>query len=255
LKRHIAGLACAAMTVLSVPALASTATAQASDPVSALRSQFTTGLGVKTVDTTKMRRGDGNAVVAKRTGVFQFGTSGILASDHTAQLRIKASDLGLSEASTTGEDDELTKALTGMSKPERVVRIKNATYISGGMFGEFLPADKTWLRFDTAAGFTGSLSQLVNVAEPSTLKALLSHAAVKQAGTYAGKITFGELYKVSPWFRVSLGERPSGRAAKIAVSWKLYLGADKLAKRLTTSYPADTKDAVTIDTSYTGWGS
>lgn len=255
LKRHIAGLACAAMTVLSVPALASTATAQASDPISALRSQFKTGLGVKTVDTTKMRSVAGNAVVAKRTGVFQFGTSGIRASDHTAQLRIKASDLGLSEASTTSEDDQMTKLLAGLTKPERVVRIKNATYISGGMLGEFLPADKTWLRFDTVAGFTGSLSQLVNVAEPSTLKALLAHTTVKRAGTYAGKITFGELYKISPWFRVSVGEPMDRRTGKISMSWKLYLGSDKLAKRLTTSYPAGSKDAVTVDTSYTGWGS
>ena len=142
-----------------------------------------------------------------------------------------------------------------MTKPERVVRIKNATYISGGMFGEFLPADKTWLRYDTVAGFTGSLSQLVNVAEPSTLKALLAHATVKRAGTYAGKITFGELYKVSPWFRVSVGQPMSGRTGKVSMSWKLYLGADKLAKRLTTSYPAGSKDAVTVDTGYTGWGS
>ncbi|SNT04609.1 hypothetical protein SAMN05216276_1022112 [Streptosporangium subroseum] len=255
LKRHIAGLACAAMTVLSVPALASTATAQASDPISALRSQFKTGLGVKTVDTTKVRGIAGNAVVAKRTGVFQFGTSGIRASDHTAQLRIKPSDLGLSEESTTDEDSQLTKLFTGMTKPERVVRIKNATYISGGMFGEFLPADKTWLRFDTTAGATGSLSQLVNVAEPSTLKALLAHTTVKRAGTYAGKITLGELHKVSPWFRVSLGTPLDRKNAKVSLSWKLYLGADKLAKRLTTSYPAGSKDAVTVDTSYTGWGS
>ena len=255
LKRHIAGLACAAMTVLSVPALASTATAQASDPISALRSQFKTGLGVKTVDTTKVRGIAGNAVIAKRTGVFQFGTSGIRASDHTGQLRIKPSDLGLSEASTTSEDDQLTKLFTCMTKPERVVRIKNATYISGGVFGEFLPADKTWLRFDGAAGVTGSLSQLVNVAEPSTLKVLLAHTTVKRAGTYAGKITFGELHKISPWFRVSLGAPLDRKTAKISMSWKLYLGADKLAKRLTVSYLAGAKDAVTVDTSYTGWGS
>ena len=43
--------------------------------------------------------------------------------------------------------------------------------------------------------------------------------------------------------------------AKLSMSWKLYLGADKLAKRLTTSYPAGSKDATTVDTSYTGWGS
>ncbi|MDP9846650.1 hypothetical protein [Streptosporangium lutulentum] len=255
MKRHIAGLACAAMTVLSVPALASTATAQTSDPISALRGQFKTGLGVKTVDTTKVRGLAGNAVVAKRTGVFQFGTSGIRASDHTAQLRIKPSDLGLNGETTTSDDDQLTKLFTGMTKPEQVVRIKNATYVSGGMFGEFLPVDKTWFRFDNTVGVLGAMSQFVNVAEPSTLKTLLGRATVKQAGTYAGKITFSELYKVSPWFRASIGGPLTSKDAKTSMSWKLYLGADKLAKRLTTSYPAGAKDAITVDTSYTGWGS
>ncbi|MFC7645134.1 hypothetical protein ACFQX6_34200 [Streptosporangium lutulentum] len=243
------------MTVLSVPALASTATAQTSDPISALRGQFKTGLGVKTVDTTKVRGLAGNAVVAKRTGVFQFGTSGIRASDHTAQLRIKPSDLGLNGETTTSDDDQLTKLFTGMTKPEQVVRIKNATYVSGGMFGEFLPVDKTWFRFDNTVGVLGAMSQFVNVAEPSTLKTLLGRATVKQAGTYAGKITFSELYKVSPWFRASIGGPLTSKDAKTSMSWKLYLGADKLAKRLTTSYPAGAKDAITVDTSYTGWGS
>ncbi|ACZ84236.1 hypothetical protein [Streptosporangium roseum] len=254
MKRYIAGLACAATAVLSAPALASTAHAQAADPISALKSQFSSGRGVNFVDTTKTQGPQGNMVLAKRTGALQFGPSGISASDQTAQLRFKASDF---EDLTEGEEDEdFSKFFRGLAKPERVVRIKNTTYVSGGVMGEFMPADKTWVRFpDGLLGFTGAMSQFVNVAEPATLKALLAHAT-KHGGTYSGKITFGELNKVSPWFRASLGA-PTAKTAKIVVSWKLFLGSDRLAKRLVTTYSTagSAESTVTVDTRYTGWGS
>ncbi|MFI7055995.1 hypothetical protein ACIBLB_28420 [Streptosporangium canum] len=254
MKRYIAGLACAATAVLGAPALASTAHAQAADPITALKSQFSSGRGVNFVDTTKVKGTQGNMVLAKRTGAFQFGPSGISASDQTAQLRFKESDF---EGITEGEEDEeISKFFAGLAKPERVVRVKNTTYVSGGVMGEFMPADKTWVRFpDGLLGFTGTMSQFVNVAEPATLKALLAHAT-KRAGTYSGKITFGELNKVSPWFRASKGT-PAAKTAKTVVSWKLFLGSDRLAKRLVTTYSMGGSDesAVTIDTRYTGWGS
>ncbi|OUC95212.1 hypothetical protein [Streptosporangium minutum] len=252
MKRYIAGLACAATAVLGAPALASTAHAQAADPITALKSQFSSGRGVNFVDTTKMQGPQGSMVLAKRTGALQFGSSGISASDQTGQLRFKASDF----EGAFGDDEDMSKLFAGLAKPERVVRIKNATYVSGGVMGEFMPADKTWVRFpDGMLGFTGTVSQFVNVAEPATLKTLLAHAT-KRAGTYSGKITFGELNKVSPWFRASMGA-PSAKTAKTVVSWKLFLGSDRLAKRLVTTYSAAGSDesAVTVDTRYTGWGS
>ncbi|MEU7989733.1 hypothetical protein AB0B56_33225 [Streptosporangium canum] len=255
MKRYIAGLACAATAVLGAPALASTAHAQAADPITALKSQFSSGRGVNFVDTTKVQGTQGNMVLVKRTGAFQFGPSGISASDQTAQLRFKESDFeGL--LVEDGEDEGFSKVVRGLAKPERVVRIKNTTYVSGGVMGEFMPADKTWVRFpDGLLGLTGTMSQFVNVAEPATLKALLAHAT-KSAGTYSGKITFGELNKVSPWFRASMGA-PTTKTAKTVVSWKLFLGSDRLAKRLVTTYSGAGSDesAVTVDTRYTGWGS
>ncbi|MET8337237.1 hypothetical protein ABZV14_20380 [Streptosporangium canum] len=255
MKRYIAGLACAATAVLGAPALASTAHAQAADPITALKSQFSSGRGVNFVDTTKVQGTQGNMVLVKRTGALQFGPSGISASDQTAQLRFKESDFeGL--LMEDGEDEGFSKVIRGLAKPERVVRIKNTTYVSGGVMGEFMPADKTWVRFpDGLLGLTGTMSQFVNVAEPATLKALLAHAT-KSAGTYSGKITFGELNKVSPWFRASMGA-PTAKTAKTVVSWKLFLGSDRLAKRLVTTYSGAGSDesAVTVDTRYTGWGS
>ncbi|MER5319595.1 hypothetical protein [Streptosporangium roseum] len=258
MKRYIAGLACAATAVLGAPALASTAHAQAADPITALKSQFSSGRGVNFVDTTKVQGPQGNIVLAKRTGALQFGPSGISASDQTAQLRFKESDFeGLTEGAEGGEGETASKVFTGMTKPERVVRIKNTTYVSGGILGEFMPADKTWVRFPgDMLGFTGELSQIVNVAEPATLKALLAHAT-KHGGTYSGKITFGELNKVSPWFRASKLSGVTGRAAKSVVSWKLFLGSDRLAKRLVTTYSmaGSAESKLTVDTRYTGWGS
>ncbi|MEU4829761.1 hypothetical protein [Streptosporangium sp. NPDC023615] len=258
MKRYIAGLACAATAVLSVPALASTAHAQAADPITALKSQFKNGRGVAFVDTTKVRYNGQGAVMAQRKGALQFGASGISASDQTTKLRIKASDVAqMSE----GLEEEEAKVLAGLAKPERVIRVKNTSYTSGGIFGEFLPEGKTWLQLPGGMmGNTARLSQLVNPAEPVTLKALLAHATTKTRTAYAGKITFGELYKVSPWFRAGVFLKPTAKQAKSVVTWRLALGSDLLPRRLTTSYSGSALGAaggptLTVETRYTGWGS
>ncbi|MEV8633349.1 hypothetical protein AB0395_16980 [Streptosporangium sp. NPDC051023] len=263
MKRYIAGLACAATAALSVPALASTAHAQAADPVTALKSKLGSGQGVTFVDKTKIYTAGKSAVIVDRTGTLQFGPSGIVASDQTGKLRLSEKDLkelndALAEADQEDQDDAaFIRAFAGLAKPERVVRIGRTSYISGGFFGEFLPAGKTWLRFPgDSLGIMGSMTQSVNAAEPETLKALLAHATTKRTGFYSGKITYGELFKVSPWLRASLsGERP-GALSKTAVNWKLYVGADQLPQRLTTTYVAyPDKTVTTYDTTYSGWGS
>lgn len=257
MKRYIAGLACAATAMLGVPALASTAHAQAADPINALKKQFKSGLGVAYVDTTKTRASYGSAVMAQRKGVFQFGASGINASDQTTKLRLKVSDVA---AISEDMSEEEAKALTGLANPERVIRVKNTSYVSGGVLGQFLPDDKTWLKMPGVLGYTGRLGQLVNPAEPATLKALLARAAIKRPTAYSGKITFGELYRVSPWFRAGVVIAPTGKQAKTVVRWKLVLGSDLLARKLTTSYSADALGAekgmtLSVETRYTGWGS
>ncbi|GAA3137357.1 hypothetical protein [Streptosporangium carneum] len=255
MKRYIAGLACAATAVLGVPALASTAHAQAAaDPVAALKKQLRSGHGVKYSDITKVQSADIRQVLGDRQGTLQFGASGISASDQTTKLRIKASDI---EALVGDSEDEKAKGLRGLAKPERVVRIGNTTYISGGFFGEYLPEGKTWLRLPGAnLGILGTTGQPINPAEPATLKALLAHAVTKRPGSYSGKITQGELYKVSPWYRATAIYKPSGKAAKSVLNWKLFVGGDQLPQRLTTTYSRGGRDnIVTIDTRYSGWGS
>jgi hypothetical protein len=262
LKRYIAGLACAATAVLGAPALASTAHAQAADPITALKGQLKDGNGVTYVDIMKTQGSSKNTIAGHRKGELQFSTSGISASDHTTQLRFEEGALDLSfgedEHDTTEEEKKLSKLFAGLAEPERVVRIKKKAYLSGGVFGQFLPQDKPWLGYpgDTL-GVTGSMGQLINVAEPATLKTLLAHATVKKPAAYAGKITFGELQKVSPWFRASHdGLKLSGEQAKTTINWKLFLNADRLPARLATSYTQFSSGPTwTVDTRYTNWGS
>ncbi|GAA3414364.1 hypothetical protein [Streptosporangium vulgare] len=268
LKRYIAGLACAATAVLGVPALASTAHAQAADPISALKSQLKSGNGVAFVDTLKIRSGKKSTILAHRKGELQFGASGVEASDHTTQLRFEEDLLAFdTEENTFGaeEDDiektetekDLDRLFSGLTEPERVVRVKNKAYIWGGAFGQFLPQDKPWLVYpQDTFGLTGSLGQFVNPTEPATLKALLAHATVKRPTAYSGKITFGELHKVSPWFRVAHEAPLSKQQAKLVVNWRLFLNADRLPVRLTTSSSDFANGPTsTIDTRYSGWGS
>ncbi|WP_436761114.1 hypothetical protein [Streptosporangium sp. V21-05] len=262
LKRYIAGLACAATAVLGVPALASTAHAQAADPVSALKSRLKSGYGVAFVDTVKIRNGKKSTTLAHRKGELQFGASGVAASDHTTQLRAQEDLFAFdTEENDGGEKTEAEKDLdrlfAGLAEPERVVRVKNKAYIQGGAFGQFLPEDKPWLVYpkDTF-GLTGSLGQFVNPTEPSTLKALLARATVKRPTAYSGKITFGELNKVSPWFRVAQEVPLTKQQAKTVVNWRLFLNADRLPVRLTISSSDFANGPTsTIDTRYSGWGS
>ncbi|GHE34142.1 hypothetical protein GCM10017673_41340 [Streptosporangium violaceochromogenes] len=255
MKQYIAGVACVATAVLTAPALTSTAyAAQPGDPVTALKSRIRSGHGVKFADITKMSDSSGNKkVFAQRKGVFRFGTSGIAASDQTGRLRFTKSEI---DALTGGNEEEPSKWLTGLAKPERVIRIGNVTYVSGGVFGEYLPEDKSWLRLPVPSlGATGTTSQVVNVAEPATLKALLAHAT-QSAGSYRGKITFGELYRVSPWFRAATMAPPTGKAKKTVVSWSLSVDANRLARRLTATYPLGAGGVkLTVETDYSGWGS
>ncbi|GAA2993997.1 hypothetical protein [Streptosporangium longisporum] len=254
MKRYIAGLACAATAVLGVPALASTAHAQVADPVTALKSQFKNGRGVTYTDTIKIRRQQKTEVLGKRVGELQFGTSGVIASDHTTTLRIKEGDLGLGLESNdeegSAESKRFNKLMAGLAEPERVVRIGNKAYISGGAFSRFMPTDRSWLQYpEDTHGVTGSMGQPVNAAEPATLKALLAHATVKQTSAYAGKITYSELHKVSPWFRAGVGQKLLEPLAKMKINWKLFLDGRGLPARLTIS-----SGGSTITTAYTNWG-
>ncbi|GGS81711.1 hypothetical protein GCM10010156_45540 [Planobispora rosea] len=249
MKRFAAVLACAAAAAaltgpLSVPA----AHAQAPDPLKALKGQLVTGRGVTFTDVTKVIQGGESQIFARRKGSLQFGRSGISAIDMTGRLNV------------SDDVKELLPELAKLGRPERILWVKNVSYLSGGLFGESMPEGKKWLRTPGLAfGVVGMSGQSVNAAEPATLKALLTRATTKRPTSYAGKITFGELYKVSPWFRASLGEKPTAKEAKTVITWKLALGSGRLPARLTATHSGDATgmkgSTITMDTRYTGWGS
>lgn len=249
MKRLIAGAAIAAATALLIAAPAQAAAAPA-NPVKALQKQFVTGKGVKFTERTTIIHGRTREIFVRRSGSFQFGKSGIAASEITGKFNINRSDL----------PEDAPELFVAMGTPEKSIRIGTTSYTSGGVFGTMIPEDKTWFKAANgpASGFTGFFAQVINVAEPKTLATILKTA--KPSGNdYNGSITFGELYKVSPWLRASMPMKLTAKASKVVVTWKLELNSKSLAERLVATFPSKvlygTSGRTSVDTRFTGWGS
>ncbi|MEV8632372.1 hypothetical protein AB0395_12020 [Streptosporangium sp. NPDC051023] len=260
MKRVIARVAMATVTAsvavtASVFVAATPVQAAPADPVKALTGQFTTGKGVRFTDVATLLDFAGNTSILKRTGSFQFGKAGIVASDITAKR--------------TSDDAEALAVLSWiLPKPERTIRIGTTSYYSGGAWAP--PKGKTWIKHPRGmnAGLSGSYGQIVNVAEPSTLKVLVTRG--KRTGrTYSGTVSLGTLEKVSPWLRsadlsVLTGTGGLSKSEKATVvRFTLTLGPDQLPRKLVTVYPPGTHVSaavgedrrLSIETDYTGWGS
>ncbi|GGL28130.1 hypothetical protein [Planomonospora parontospora] len=248
MKRVIAGIAAATVTtsVAATPAQASSA-----DPVKVLKSQFAAGKGVKFTDVTTTTEFAGSTSFLKRTGSFQFGRTGIVASDVTTKI-------------TTDELSWVSPSvLWRLGESERTIRIGTDSYYSGSTWKP--SKGKTWIKHQDGmtAGLSGWSSQLVNPIEPATLKVLITKG--KRTGrTYSGKISFGALAKVSPWLRNADLIKMSGEEKREVLRFTLTLGTNGLPQRLVTVYPQKThggKEAghedrrLSVETRYTGWGS
>ena len=249
MNRTIAGLAVAA----TAATLLTAAPAQAApiDPVKALKSQLVAGRGMTFTEATKINGPGFNIVFSRRTGTMQFAPSGPVAADMTGKINLPTDDL----------PEDADENLRAMATPEHVIWLKNRSYISGGLIGSLLPEDKTWFSPRgpgmVSLGLSGTLGQVINVAEPATFKALLAKATVT-GNTYRGSITFGELNKVSPWFRYSWMGRMTPKAAKFKLNWKLLLDGRRLPQRLTTSYDGAAIGIrgakLIIDSRFANWG-
>ncbi|MER6173746.1 hypothetical protein [Streptosporangium sp. NPDC001681] len=246
MKQVIAGVAVATVTTFVA---ATPVQAAAADPVKALKSQFVAGKGVKFTDVTTLVEFTGNTSFLRRTGSFQFGRAGIVASDVNAKR--------------TTDESEIPGILPwALDRPERTIRIGTTSYYSGGPWAP--SKGKTWIKHPNGmnAGFSGWYGQLVNVAEPATLKALITKG--KRTGrTYSGTISFGALEKISPWLRNVSLNRLSGNSKSAVLRFRLTLGSDQLPQRLITVYPGSTHVSaavgedrqLSVETRYTGWGS
>ncbi|MBO3750062.1 hypothetical protein J5X84_28610 [Streptosporangiaceae bacterium NEAU-GS5] len=254
MRRIIATLACAASAGLLAPALATPALAQArpADPVAALKKQFVTGHGVKFTERTILTEKGKSSVFVRRSGKFEFAKAGVRSSDITAKFNMTSADRAL-----------LPENLQAIFKPERTIRVGTTAYINGGFYGDKLPDGKTWLRFPggPSGGVTGSFGQIIDIAEPATLKRLVTTATRKGARAYSGTTTIGDLWKISPWFRnIRFGDKPTAAQKKVKIAWQLYVTAKGVPTRIVSKYNGaaleglSKSETVTVDTHFTGWG-
>ncbi|GGP94922.1 hypothetical protein [Streptosporangium pseudovulgare] len=226
-----------AATALAVPTAAVPAAAKAApaDPVAALEARFVAGHGVRIVESGRTYSGRELLSAQKRRGTVEFGPSGVAGHDV------------LSKSDLPGDD----------ATPLRTRTVGGDTYLSGGMIG------RKWVRSSTRAA--SPFFTPVMLLEPATLKSLLPAAkkggsAGKKAGpsTFKGTTTLGALYRVSPSYRASLGgKRPAAAVAATKVSWRLWLGRDRLPARLVTSWavpPRDMRVTRVSDVRFASWG-
>ncbi|WP_062437012.1 hypothetical protein [Herbidospora daliensis] len=227
----------AALLLVAAPAQA----AAPKDPVKAVRAMLLPGKGVTFTDVTDLvTLDDGGVAVQRRTGALMFGRGKIAASDITATWE---------------------KGPLGDSHNDgRTIRIGTVVYSSGGEFKGKLPKGKRWFK-QAKNGMTGDangwFSQVVNVAEPATLAALVK-AGKRSGNNYSGTITFARLAKVSPWFKATLPIRWD----KTVLTYKLTVGGNGLPQKLATSFPAtgiwDSPSwegrTFKTETRYRGWG-
>ncbi|MER6943487.1 hypothetical protein ABT294_05620 [Nonomuraea sp. NPDC000554] len=254
MKRMLAGLALAsAATVIAAgPAQAAPAAAP-KNPVTAVQKQLVPGTGMKWTERTTLTSNNMRDVFVRRSGTVQFSKIGVAASDTTGKLNLKASDF----------PEDAPELLVAMTKPEHTIKIGNTSYLSGNIWATMLPEGKTWFKVSRGpvGGLTGLYGQLVNIGEPATLKTLFK-GAKPTAGGYAGKLTFGDLKRVSPSFRSSMGFiSTSAKQLKSEISWRLDVDAKGLPTRLVTTYPMSALagssakgTTLSVDTRYSGWG-
>jgi hypothetical protein len=294
MRRLTAGLACAAAAALITPTAAAAyadadrpetkqaapqATAKNAkksknttpDPVAAVGKRLAAGAGVTYRSATTVQ----GTVVATTSATFRLDRSGLAASDVTSRLTVKPAALG--------EDAGLAV------KPERTIKIGDVTYLNSPLLRKNLPTDRplveengpeaalltdpltsgrAWIetRNGPVAGALGVFGQLVNPAEPGTLKALLATTKSTRSGVvldgakttvYRGTVTIGRLHKVSPWLRATLPLKSAPKAANTAIDWALYVGKDGLPRRIVTSWsPAALglgSQKFTVDSRFTSW--
>lgn len=238
MKRVIAGLTAALAT-----ALLSAAPAQAAaqkDPLAALRAQLAAGKGVSYTQ----RSFDKKERLLDVKGSLAFDRAGIAASDITVTPRY---DDKRREDPFQTAGEQRSRLL---SSPERTIRIGTTAYLKGEMIAEGLPAGKTWWK--QAPGWTSGhhalFGEVVNAAEPATLKALLAKAT-RSGNTYRGKISVAELRKVSPWTRATMWWKSKPGAT---IAWTLTVAPSGLPRKLVTTGTAG--PAARVETSFTGWG-
>ncbi|MEU7896757.1 hypothetical protein AB0B45_28345 [Nonomuraea sp. NPDC049152] len=240
MKRTIIGLALTTGVAL-ITAVPAQAAAPKADPVKALKSQYVAGKGVKTSSTIRMSISGDPIITTRESGVSEFGTSGVAASDKTMKFSISPI------VASALDDEEEGQALKDLVRtPTRQIDIKRWSYLSGGLVAGSLPEGKTWVRGPRVNA--SPLGPEVDLFTPGTLKALLASASSVKNGVAKGTIKVGHL-----------PSRPAGFKASQKLTWALWFDGKGLVSRFTTkiSLPAGRGEKLdfTADSRFSGWGS
>ncbi|MFC4111762.1 hypothetical protein [Nonomuraea zeae] len=227
MKRILAGLA---LTTAAALVTATPAQAAPVDPVKALKKQFVSGHGVRISETTRVTVDGKTSTAGKTTGTFEFGKSGVVASD-------------LKNRAPGGVSSSLA--------PPHIITVGGHSYAQGSLFSEELPEGKKWVRYSGVAS-GGTFNQILDIFDPKVLKTLVSHAKSFKSSTYKGSLTYSELSK-------AYGQKISGKIGKIKIDYSLIVNSKGLVTHLKSGWTMDFgilgKTRSTTESRYTGWGS
>ncbi|MET7332412.1 hypothetical protein [Nonomuraea sp. NPDC005650] len=221
MKRVLAAAVAATALITATPAQA----AAAPDPVKALQKQFVAGHGVKISEVTRTESPGEKPQTSRKTGVYAFGESGIVAADLTTRSNYLKSS------------PEITL---------RLVIVDKQVYVQGGDLEKRLPEGKTWVHLGSTTNVSAS-SQPVDPFRPAALKGLLSHARSVKGGLYSGSLTLGQMRKLN-----------RGRGSSLPIDYRLSTGSTGLPSRFRTSSTLNLggwgRLGDTTDTRYSAWG-
>ncbi|WP_155362074.1 hypothetical protein [Acrocarpospora macrocephala] len=174
----------------------------------------------------------------ERKGWLKLGKSGVAASNLTRRVMFKRpGTLAIAKQDAAGGDLQ-AKSLLAQTGIHRSAAVNGRLYTAGKLYAPALPKGKTWAyRGKTFSGgaFT---DQIINIFEPKTLQRLLSDTYQKKfvAGPvfndptgrvhkdvyiYRGKLTFSDLYAVSPTFQALAQTEPDESYGPALVWWDL----------------------------------
>lgn len=231
MKRITAGVVAGLVLLAPLPARAA-ADATAADPVAALRAQVVPGRGV-TVSLVTRTSPDGRRFATTRTDrIVGFRKGGVVETDDTTTFYSSISSEDLKE-------DTLF--------PSLLIRVKGATYASGGELTGRVPLDRRWVR--SREPRSGAADGTVDLFTPGTLRALLATASSKGSRSARGVIQASRIpgRPFDGW--TGPGER---------IAWALWFDAQGRVTRLATATSRNAGDgrvpSISTDQRFTGWG-
>lgn len=245
-----------------LPASPATAETRWGDPVHAVQRLLTAGSGVKITETGTIGmnyrdpgtypagtfRYNGGYII-RHQGIATLSRSGMVASKMSRTLAFDSNWRSLREQAAQG--DPWAFDMNAQQRPHQAISVNGYTYASGPLYKPKLPAGKAWGRLGKFPGTDAAFGdQLINVFEPATLKALLargkryngltliSDANGKQYRVpfYQGKLSFGELYALSPTFRKILGGHLVPQYRDLSIGYSLTFTKEGLPISVTAGW-------------------